>query len=96
MILFNYVIPISLYVTVGKSHGQVEGIRQTCICITVMIKSFRTDRSGQTVQTQIRLLLKEQSDQGLHCLLFHLHLFDEKPFGLASFLDFLVDYIKVF
>ena len=31
--------------------------------------------SGQTVQTQIRLLLKEQSDQGLHCLLFHLHVF---------------------
>ena len=28
---------------------------------------------GQTVQTQIRLLLEEQSDQGLHCLLFHLH-----------------------
>ena len=24
-----------------------------------------------TVQTQIRLLLKEQSDQGLHCLPFH-------------------------
>ena len=23
---------------------------------------------GQTVQTQIRLLLEEQSDQGLHCL----------------------------
>ena len=35
--------------------------------------SFRTDGSGQTVQTQIRLLLEEQSDQGLHCLLFHLH-----------------------
>ena len=29
-----------------------------------MILSFRTDRSGQTVQTQIRLLLEEQSDQG--------------------------------
>ena len=43
--------------------------------ITVMILNFRTDRSGQTVQTQIRLLLEEQSDQGLHCLLFHLHLF---------------------
>ena len=26
------------------------------------------------MQTQIRLLLEEQSDQGLHCLLFHLHL----------------------
>ena len=29
---------------------------------------FQTDRSGQTVQTQIRLLLEEQSDQDLHCL----------------------------
>ena len=37
---------------------------------TVMILSFRTDRSGQTVQTQIRLLL------GLHCLQFPLHLLD--------------------
>ena len=45
----------------------------------VMIQSLQTDRSGQTVQTQIRLLLEEQSDQGLHCLLFHLHLFDEIP-----------------
>ena len=32
---------------------------------TVMVISFRTDRSGQTVQTQIRLLLEKQSDQGL-------------------------------
>ena len=43
---------------------------------TVMFLSFRTDRSGQTVQTQIRLLLEEQSDQGLHCLQFPLHLLD--------------------
>ena len=35
---------------------------------TVIFLRFRTDRSGQTVQTQIRLLLEEQSDQGLHCL----------------------------
>ena len=33
-----------------------------------MILSFRTDMSGQTVQTQISLLLEEQTDQGLHCL----------------------------
>ena len=46
---------------------------------TVMILSFQTDRSGQTVQTKIRLLLEEQSDQGLHCLLFHLNLFEEIP-----------------
>ena len=36
---------------------------------TVMTLSFRTDRSGQTVQTQIRLLLEEQSGQGLHVLI---------------------------
>ena len=46
---------------------------------TALILSSRTDVSRQTVQTQIRLLLEEQSDQGLHCLLFHLHLFDEIP-----------------
>ena len=40
---------------------------------TVMFLSFRTDRSGQTVQTQI---LEEQFDQGLHCLQFPLHLSD--------------------
>ena len=44
---------------------------------TVVFLSFRTDRSGQTVQTQIRLLLEEdQSDQGLHCLQFPQHLLD--------------------
>ena len=40
--------------------------------VTVMILSFRTDMSGQTVQTQIRLLLEKQSDQCLHCLPFRL------------------------
>ena len=47
------------------------------ISTTVMTLSFRTDRSGQTVKTQIRLLLEEQSDQGPHCLLFPLHYFDK-------------------
>ena len=55
---------------------------------TVMILNFRTHRSGQIVQTQIRLLLEEQSDQGLHCLLFHLHVFDKIPSGLASLFEF--------
>ena len=48
----------------------------TGIYPTVMILSFRTDMPGQTVQTQIRLLLEEQSDQGLHCLPFRLHRLD--------------------
>ena len=34
------------------------------------------------------LLPEEQSDQGLHCLLFHMHLFDEIPSGLASLFEF--------
>ena len=47
--------------------------------LTVITLKFWTDRSGQTVLTQIRLLLEEQSDQDLHCLLFHLHHFDQIP-----------------
>ena len=43
---------------------------------TVKIVSFLTDMPGQTVQTQIRLLLEELSDQGLLCLQFPLHLLD--------------------
>ena len=57
--------------------------------LTITTLSFRTYRSGQTVQTQIRLLLEEQSDQGLHCLLFNLHLFD----NIASLFEF---YSKIF
>ena len=49
--------------------------------ITVMILSFRTDRSGQTVQTQIRFLLEDSSDQGLHCLQFLVHLLDALLYG---------------
>ena len=45
-----------------------------------MTLNFRTDISGQTVQTEIRLLLEEQSDQYLHCSLFHLQYFDKIPF----------------
>ena len=55
---------------------------------TVMILSFRTDRFGQTVQTQIRLLLEEQSDQGLHCLQFRLHLLGALLFGKAILFKF--------
>ena len=52
--------------------------------VTVMILNFRTDIPGQTVQTQIRLLLEEQSDQGLHCLPFHLHRLDSSLYGRAT------------
>ena len=51
---------------------------------TVMILSFWTYMPGQTVQTQIRLLLEEQSDQGLHCLPFRLHRLDSLLYGRAT------------
>ena len=59
-----------------------------CIQSTVMILSFRTDRPWQTVQTQIRLLLEEQSDQCLHCLPFHVDLLDKFFYGNASLFEF--------
>ena len=49
-----------------------------------MFLSFQTDRSGQTVQTQIRLLLEEQSDQGLYCLPFRLYRLDSLLYGRAT------------
>ena len=55
---------------------------------TVIILSFRTDMSGQTVQTQIRLLFEEQSDQGLHCLPFRLHRLDSLLYSRATLFKF--------
>ena len=76
---------------------------------TVMILSFGTERSGQTVQTQIRLLLdprgvvwsgstllEEQTDQGLHWLQFHLHHLDTLLYGKASLFKFKDDYSQFF
>ena len=40
------------------------------------------------MQTQIRLLQEEQSDQGLHCLQFRLHLLGALTFGKAILFKF--------
>ena len=61
-----------------------------------MTLSFCTDWSGQTVQTQIRLLLEEivlleeQCDQGPpHCLLFRrLHFVDALLYGKSTLFKF--------
>ena len=66
-----------------KVLGANDDSETKVLSTTVMTLNIWTDRSGQTVQTQIRLLLKEQSDQGLHCLLFHL--FDK---GLPLLFEF--------
>ena len=51
---------------------------------TVIILSFWTDMPGQTVQTQIR----QQSDQGLHCLQFRLHLLNALLYSKAILFKF--------
>ena len=55
------------------SNGTIEKFQDP----TVLFLCFRIDRFAKTVQTQIRLILEEQSDQGLHCLESRLHHSDE-------------------
>ena len=52
-------------------NSSISGIRNTVHLLKFCTLNFQTKWHMQTVQIQIRLLLKEQSDQGLHCLSFH-------------------------
>ena len=61
---------------------------KTKICSTVKILCIGTDRSQQTVQTKIRLLLKKQSDQGLRCLPLHQLLLDASMQCYIKFYQF--------
>ena len=49
---------------------------------------FSDRRPWQTVQTQIRLFLEEESDQGLHCLSSCLHFLDIFLYGKAFLFEF--------
>ena len=60
----------------GFIHFVMDLLKDNRCINTVQILCIGTDRSQQTVQTKIRLLLKKQSDQGLRCLPFHQHLLD--------------------
>ena len=65
----------------SRNKGQVKISESTVLhaenlqcfeeSVEELIVAFRRHKSGQTLQSQIRLLLEEQSDLGLHCL----HLF---------------------
>ena len=60
----------------GASQGKQHRRLKVKVNNIVMILSFWTDMSGQTVKTQIKQLQRELSDQVLHCLPFHLNLLD--------------------
>ena len=72
------------YVKTERIHILLHNKMNSYPSTVLMILSFRTDMSGQIVQTQIRLLLEEQSDQGLHCLPFHLYCLDSLLYGRAT------------
>ena len=66
--------PVSV-IFVGWKKKQQQQQQKTKMYVVNVLKfctlKFPTKWYVQTVQTQIRLLLKEQSDQGLCCLPFH-------------------------
>ena len=75
--LYVYCISLKFCVLFHHAGASVCGICEPLLtCSTIQILCIGTDRSQQTVQTKIRLLLKKQSDQGLRCLPFHQHLLD--------------------
>ena len=60
--VINLVIYVSIIIEdLSVSYGK---------CSKISSNSFLGKRPMQTVQTQIRLHLKKQSDKGLPCLLF--------------------------
>ena len=52
--------------------------------LIIKILNFRTDIFGAKPCRLIRRLLEEQSDQGLHCLLFHFHHLEVLHIGRTS------------
>ena len=88
---------ISIIFEINKSNNLVistiifyksSDYMYSIVTVFALLTTMMTDMSGQKVQTQVRLLLEEQSDQGLHCLLFHLHHFDKVSQCLASLFEF--------
>ena len=62
----------------------------------IMIQGFGTEMPWQTVQTQTRLLLGEQSGHGLHHLPYHLHILDKFIYRKTALCQFYGNYSKHF
>ena len=88
---YTLLISFSLFCPDQSTSDSVSVPKPTLLMkLSDLFQCFRPDRSGQTVQTQIGLLLEEQSDQGLHCLQFPLHLLDALLEGKAILFNFKV------
>ena len=63
---------------------------KTAWLLTTEMKHFQVRFYRNYPKFSDRLVLANSADpdQGLHCLLFHLHIFDEIPLGLASVFEF--------
>ena len=69
LLLRKWIVPKARHAVGQREWGKVD---------TIMILNFRTDRSGQTVQ----------SDQGLHCMLSYVLVIDKEASSLASLFEF--------
>ena len=75
-LLMNGIVMYMYYLLEKKEKKYVSGDRMEGQTVsTVMILSFRTDRSGQTVQTQIRLLISIYTVCHSVCILLWENLF---------------------
>ena len=79
------VLTVPAYFTQAERRAVLMAAELSGINVLQILGDNAAGRTGQTVQTQIRLLLEEQSDQGLHCLLFHLHHFKKICFRFGLF-----------
>ena len=73
---------------IDADYAKLRSRSQLRTLYTVKILCIGTDRSQQTVQTKIRLLLKKQSDQGLRCLPLHQLLLDALINVTSNFTNF--------
>ena len=72
---FEFFVLIQFLIECSNYHSTITN------CFIIIINNFWTDGFWQPVQSQI---LDEQSVQGLHCLLFHLHYLEVSHHGRNS------------
>ena len=73
LIFVSFTLAVRSQPSAGEDNELREFREEVMEELEVIFLKFRTYISWQTVKTQIRLFLEEQSDQGVHCLYFHLH-----------------------
>ena len=91
---FGYIIILLNHTNESNNFFKYQNFSNFLWYRNELFLSFWTDRSGQTVQIQIRLFLEVQSDQALHCLPYSLQGWMQDFGKGASFLTILSKNVK--